>query len=398
MPGWQILARMPDRSIGGILRGWDFKLTLRLNEVGSWSLDLPRETTPVGWPTPGCGIIALRDGKVVASGCVDEETFNWTSDPADEAAGPGNYTLTGDTDLGRLAYRTIYPTPSQPWASQTNAYWAYPFDGTTSTAEDVMRVTVNWQAGSLARTDRRVPGLRLGAATGAGTQTRISERFTPLLDALRKTALAGGGLVFDVLDTLDRGSEFTVRAPADRTQTARFGIDIGNLVNLEVHRIAPTATVALIAGGGELTNRDLAEIPDTTADAAWGRRELFVDQRQVDDTDTTDQGNADRAAEYAKAAAEAFTTGGQQTAVAATVIDTPTTAWGRDYGLGDKVSVLAPFGAVADLVRQVDITVDATGAEDIASVIGSTDAAVGDPLAATVKAMARRISQLERAL
>lgn len=404
MGTWQVLARMPDRTVGGLLTGWVLKLTLRLNEVGTWELTVPRERCPAGWPSPGCGVIALRDGAVVASGMWDEETFTWSASPGDDAAGPGTYSLTGDTDLGRLAYRLCYPTPGQPWNAQTNAYWVYPFDTTsTSHAEDVLRVTVNWQAGSLAVADRRVPGVRLGTAVGVGTQVRISERFTPLLDALRKIALAGGGLAFDMLDDLAGHTDFVVRQPVDRTSTARFGVEMGNVLDLTVRRVAPTATHALIAGGGELENRDLAEFADPAADPAWGRRESFVDQRQVDDTTSTDpdqaaQDEANRQAEYEKAAAEAFASGGEQTGVSATIRDTPTVAWGRDYDVGDQVSVLTPAGAVADLVRQVSITVDAKGNEDITSVIGSADATVGDPLAATVKSALARISQLERSL
>lgn len=388
--GWQLLARTPDRQIAGLLSGWSFKLSLRYNEVGSWSLNIPAEGTPAGWPAPGCGLIFIRDGKVWASGNLDDRDFSWSADPDDEAAGPGTYGLTGDTDLGRLAYRTIYPTPGADWEGAQGDYWTYGPD----TAEEVMRVTVNWQAGSLARPARRVPGLRLGTPTGAGSQVRISERFTPLLDGLRKVALAGGGLAFDVRDALDGNLDFTVRPTADRTDTARFGRELGNVVSLNVLQAAPNATVALIAAQGEKEQRELVEIADPDADPAWGRRELFIDQRDV----SSDQTDTDRMAEYDKAAAEAFATDGEQTAVSAVIRDTPVVQLGRDYDLGDRVSVLTPFGPVADLVRQVDVEVDATGVEEITSVIGTTDPTTTDPMAATQRAMDKRISRLERSL
>lgn len=387
---WQLLARMPDRKIGGLLDGASFKLTLRHNEVGSWSVDVPRERTPAGWPAPGVGIIAIRDGAVVASGDLDEQGFTWSSDPGDESAGPGNYTLTGSTDLARLGYRVVYPTPGQPWESQTNAYYAYGPD----TGEEVLRVTVNQQAGSLAPSPRRVAGLRLGAPTGAGSTVRISERFTPLLDALRKVALAAGGLAFDVRDALDGGQDFVVWQPLDRTGSARFGVELGNVASLAVQRVAPTGTTALIAAQGEAGARTLVEIPDPSADSAWGRREAFLDQRQVD----AELSPAEQQAEYEKAAAEAFADAAEASAVSAVILDTPAVKWGRDYGLGDRVSVLTPFGAVVDVVRQVDIAVDEAGVEDITSVIGTTDPTTDDPLAGVVRAMSKRISQLERSL
>ena len=387
---WQLLARMPDRQVGGVLDAASFKLTLRHNEVGSWSVDVPRERTPAGWPAPGAGIIAIRDRVVVASGDIDEQGFAWSSDPGDESAGPGKYTLTGSTDLARLGYRVVYPTPGQPWGSQTNNYYAYGPD----VGEEVLRVTVNQQAGSLAPTQRRVPGLRLSAPTGIGSTVVIHERFTPLLDALRKVALAAGGLAFDVRDALDTGQDFVIWQPLDRTGSARFGIELGNVASLAVQRVAPTGTTALVAGQGEGADRTLVEIPDPSANIAWGRREAFLDQRQVD----AGLELPEQQVEFEKAAAEAFADAAEASAVSAVIVDTPAVKWGEDYGLGDRVSVSTPFGPVVDVVRQVDITVDEAGVEDITSVIGTTDPTTDDPLAGIVRAMSKRISQLERAL
>nr|WP_238362233.1 siphovirus ReqiPepy6 Gp37-like family protein [Actinopolymorpha pittospori] len=366
---------------------------MRVNEVGSWTLSIPPEETPEGWPAPGAGVIFLRDGEVVASGMLDERSFAWSADPGDEAEGPGLYSLAGDTDLGRLGYRIVYPTPSVAWADQPNdsatnpraGYFVYGPDE----AEEVLRVTVNWQAGSLALATRRVAGLRLGTSTGAGTQVTIRERFTPLLDALRTVALAGGGLVFDVRDNLNGAMEFVVRAPADKSRTARFGVELGNVRTLSVSSVSATATAALVAGQGDLAARELVEFY-----VAGERREVFVDQRQVDSTETADA----RYAEYLKAASEVLAASGEQTAVSALIQDTPTVRWRRDFDLGDKVAVTTPFGAVEDLVRQVDVKIDETGLEEVTSVIGTTQAQTDDPLASTVAALQRRISYLERAL
>lgn len=393
MSTWRLLARMPDLSIGGVLTGWSVKLALRYNQVGTWSLSIPPESVPDGWPAPGAGLILLRDDDVIASGMLDEETFEWSADPDDQAAGPGMYALTGDTDLGRLAYRIVYPTPGQSWDSQTNNHWVYPSTG-TDVAEEVIRVTVNWQAGSLALADRQVPGLRLGAATGAGAQVRISERFTQLLEALRKVSTAGGGLAFDARDALDGNIDLTVRPTTDRTATCRFGRELGNVDTLQVRRIAPTVTDAMVAGQGEGATRELYEVHDPGADAAWGRREELLDQRSVD----SDLTQTERQAEYDKAGEEAFGADGEQTAVSAVIRDTPTVQWGRDYQLGDRVMVLTPFGPLSDLVRQVDIEVTDTGVETITSVVGTPDPSTSDPLESTVRRLLRRVSQLERGL
>ena len=395
MATWTLLARAADRSIVGVLSGYTLALTLRWNEVGSWSLNLPRESAPDGWPAPGSGLIMMRDGAVVASGNWDEETFNWSADPGDKDAGQGRYTLAGDTDLARLAYRIVYPDWNSAWTAQSVSHYV-----STGTGESELRELVNRQVGSVALASRRVPGLQLGTAVGVGTTITVRERFTPLLDAMRSAADASGGLAFDVRDTLAGTQQFVVWQPADRTDTARFGVELGNVANLEIRRTSPVATTALVAGTEELAARQTLEKSTTPAVTLWGRRELFVDQRQATDEDWNpgDPPTAEQVAEYEKAADEALASQGEQFAVAAVTIDTPALQWGRDYNLGDKVSVLTPFGPVDDLVRQVDISVDDTGVEDIRSTIGTNDVAADDPLASTVRRLTARISQIERAL
>ena len=394
MSTWTLLARMPDRSIGAVLRGASFKITLRLNEVGSWELSIPRDLTPAGWPTAGSGVVFLRDERPVASGNWDEETFTWSADASNDAAGQGLYSLSGDTDLGRLAYRLVYPTFTQGWTTQTNNYYVDSGQG-----ENVLRNYVNRQAGSVALATRRVPGLALGAAVGVGNTISVRERFTPLLDAMRTAAIAAGGLVFDVVDDLAGTQRFVVWEPQDKTGTARFGVELGNATDLEVRRSAPVATDALVAGTEELVQRQTYEQHDSTADAAWGRREIFVDQRQASDPSnpTPTVPSAEQLATYQQAATEALQDNGEQISASVTALDTPLLQWGRDYRIGDKVSILTPFGPVTDLVRQVDISVDATGVESISSSIGSSDLRTDDPLAAAYRKLERRLSQIERA-
>ena len=386
MSTWTLLARAADRSIVGVLSGYSLTLTLRWNEVGSWALNLPRESAPAGWPAPGTGLVMMRDGKVVASGNWDEETFAWSADPGDQNAGQGRYTLAGDTDLARLAYRIVYPDWDSAWTAQSFSHYI-----NTGTGEGVLRNFVNRQAGSIALTARRVPGLQLGTAVGVGTTITVRERFSLLLDAMRSAATLSGGLAFDVRDTLGGNTQFVVWQPVDRTSTARFGVELGNVASMEIRRTSPVATTALVAGADELTARQTLEKSNAAAVALWGRRELFVDQRQVGETEDADE-------EYEQAADEVLADQGEQFSVAAVTIDTPALQWGRDYQLGDKVSVLTPFGPIDDLVRQVDISVDDTGVEDIRSTIGTNDVASDDPLASTVRRLTARISQIERAL
>ena len=393
---WTVLARAPDRTITGVLTGWELELTLRLNEVGAIKLTLPAEATPPGWPTPGAGIIVLRDQQVVASGEIDSTEYAWSADPVDTNAGVGVYTVDADTDLARLGYRITYPTPGRGWGEQVNDRWGFPESGTAA-ASTVMRVLVNQQAGSLAPSRRQVPGLRLAPAVAPlGRQVRASVRFDPLLDVLRSLATEGAGaagaLVFDAIDTFDRHIEFQIREPRDLSARVRLRPEHGTVTAFSLTRTAPTATDALVAGTGQGADRELVHVPDTPApDPSWGRREVFVDQRQTGAEDT----EVERRAQYEKAGREALTEARETTAITATIRETPTLRWPRDVRLGDRISIATPAGTVTDTVHTIEARVSNTGDGEVTLQVGNDQPASSDPLVATVADLTARVANLE---
>lgn len=394
---WTLLTRNPNRRVGELLKGYTFTLTLRFNEVGTWTLDIPRELCPPGWPAPGSGLIFMRDGRVVASGNWDEESFRWAADPASGESGQGKYTFSGDTDLGRIAYQVVYPSPERAWNDQTKKTHYE----STDLCETVLRAVVYAQCMDGTPSVRRVKGLELSDNNGLGTFVAYRERFAPLVETLRSTALVGGGLGFDVVDKLNGTQEFIVWEPVDRTETARFGRELGNVTELEVRRQSPVATVALVAGAEAGRDRFGLEKPDPSADPAWGRRELYVDQSIVRDEDedgnpVTGPPTANELAQYEKAADDALSSQGELFSVSAVTLDTPELRWGRDYVLGDKVAVLTPFGQLSDIVRQVEVTVSAEGVEDIRSAIGAADLTTDDPLSKQVRDLMSQVSKLQR--
>lgn len=396
MARWELLARDADRRVLGYVTAGAFELTVRYNEVGSWQLTAPVESLPQGWPAEGAGLIFLRDGQVFASGNIDADHYQWSA-----TEGRGVYTVNGDTDLGRIAYRIVYPVPESDWEGNGSGTSTRTHFTVTGQASAVVRNFVIWNAGTLARPSRQVPGLYLSAGAAFGPTISVSERFTPILEAMRKAAIAGGGIAFDVRDDLQGGLEVLTWQPEDRSQDAVFGVEAGNLLELSVQRVAPVATTALVAGPGEGTDRFTVEVVDGTANPDWGRRELFLDQRQIQGPKPAEGGEpartpADVIAELELSGDEALAENRMQTAVSAKVIDTPTVQFGREYGLGDKVMVLTPHGPLVDLVREVQITVDEAGVEEVVTTIGTASPATDDPLIDQVTRLARRINVLER--
>src|SRR4029077_18947862 len=86
----------------------------------------------------------------------------------------------------------------------------------------------------------------------------------------------------------------------------------------------------VVAGGGTGAGRLIRESSNAGSISTWGRAESFQDRR-----DTTD------VAELDKAAAETLASGVKPTTVVFTPMDSDGQAFGRDWALGDVVTVMA---------------------------------------------------------
>lgn len=376
MAQWTLLARDANRSIVGVLSGWSLQLTLRPRAPGDWTLNVPKEVCPAGWPGPRCGLVMQRDGAVLASGNIEQETYR-EAPGGDGDPDPGSWELTGDTDLARVAYRRVYPDPSLAWTAQTTVdhYVA------TGVTETLLRNIVSATAGPTARLERQVSGLALGAAVGIVGNSTVVNRFGHLLQVMRGIAARHDGaspVGFGVKDNLAGGLTFNVTQSADLSGLATFTTTAGTATSVEASRVAPAATVVLLAGQGAGTARTTRYSEDTAATARWERREMFLDRRDTADLAELDRAMSDALVE----AAETYTV-----TVEASTSD-PTL-------LGAKVRAVWADGnrSLVDVVDELRIQVAETGAESMTVTLG----AERKRLRQGVQWPLRRIDHLERA-
>jgi hypothetical protein len=138
----------------------------------------------------------------------------------------------------------------------------------------------------------------------------------------------------------------------------------------------------VVAGQGEGAARLIRETVDYPSIQTWGLFESFQDRR-------------DTAAvlELDKAGAETLAAGIVPTTVVFTPLDTPGQEFGRDWALGDLVTVMAGGLTVYDQVREVHVTLTDAGA----TVVPSVGKPVGDiALFRSLAGLDRRVRQLER--
>jgi hypothetical protein len=359
---WQAFARDAGYQLNGGLPIIAASGVLRHLGVDACELTVPYSPGAYGRLAPGCGAVLYRDRAQQFSGMVgSSRQIGW-----DARSGRSTITVQLLGDDQHLADRLVYPSPAASATAQTADYWTY-----TGPASTAMWRLIREQAGPGAQASRRVPTLVMGDDPLVGTSRLWSVQWAPVLDTLTAWGvLSGADLGVRVVTTGD-GLRADVYAPRDVSAAVRFSASLTNLTGWEYEQVPPEVTYAVAAGQGNLAARVRRVASSASvADLAWGRRiERYVDQRDEADTTKLQQSATDAVAE-----------GIGTVALSTTAADTPTSAYGERWGLGDRVTVHVglPGGptaaTVVDLVREVAFEVDNRGTEKITPAIGTSDA------------------------
>jgi hypothetical protein len=392
------------KRIGEITDFNKLDLIPRFNAVGSFALDLPTDCQAAKELIKNkAGIIVKKDGRTILSG-------NVTSRKRSFSASGDTMTLIGKDDNNFLASTLAYPVPSGDFSLSD-------YDVRTGKAETIMKQYVAYNVGQNALSERRI--LALEADKGLGSTVTGRARFHSLIDLLAPLALTGGGLGFRIVQ-VDDALEFQVYQPTDKTRSAFFSPLLGNLSSFEYSNDNPEANFVLVGGGGEGADRIIKQKSDNASIAEYGRFESFVDQRNTSDVTELNQ-----------SLDEELTGKAEQNSFNFVPIDTPQLAFGRDYVLGDKVSVvltqpneiinketlyyfISAYQTVAveservrkiqekldviqDIVREVKISITSDG-DIISPVVGTSDSNNNAILGIfdKMKKITKRISNLER--
>lgn len=332
----EIYARDPDLRRRGPLPWETASITLSHLAVSSWSLTM--DASAADRAGPGWGVFVTLDREQILSGYVEDPERERTS-----ASSPGTVQVSGADDLGIVAAMLAWPAPDRDIGAQLIA------DRRSGPAETVIKGYVDANIGTGRAAARRDPAAPLArevtVATDLARGPEISHRarFDPLLDVIRacvgESGLGiscqqqGDLIVFDVHETEDRPS-------------AVFSHELRNLQSVRWRDAMPEATHAIVGGPGEGNMRDFRVRSDSPAADAWRMSsETFVDERSEEEN-----GPLNRAGDQALADAR------RAGIIEATLLDTPRLTYGRDYGLGDRVTIHPePGTAYTDQITSVTI-------------------------------------------
>lgn len=371
----------------GVIQPEYLNLTYKgiFNNVGEWTLELPYEHPMTSHlREAGSGLIVTNGAApapwdVVFSGPTLEPEL--TATPLDST---GTVTFKGTTDDVRLADAIALPTPANgdQYLDTTG------HDVRTGPAETLLHQYVSANIGPMhPSSGRRIPNLVMGANLGRGQTMKKSARYQVLGELLAEIALLAN-LGFRIVQ---RGSDlvFETYAAVDRRADIRLDVYNSALSSQRVRTTAPSITYAIVAGQGDLQDRQVKAVTSQEALLAeedWGRRiERFIDQRQTDDE-----------GEQTDAAEEALKEGGfTGVTIQAVPNEHSFMEYGREWTMGDHVTVISDGAELHTYVVGMILEADEEGLR-VNLQLGSEFTLAGSAAVRAQRRLERRISNLER--
>jgi hypothetical protein len=369
------VGQVPDYNLVGAL------FIVRFNNVGSWSLRMAYDDPLADLlRTPGYGLSVIGpDGSTILSGPTLAARLAQT--PEDIR---GVWVIEGASDEIVLAERLAYPDPTvDDVSAQTVSH-----DRRAGVAETVIKEYVDANIGPSAPVSRQVDNLVIGTDLLRGVTVAQSARFTELQELL--FGLADSSNLGYQISQVDGELVFDVYEPVDRSDFIRMDLENRQLSSAEYGYQIPKFTRAVVGGQGEAVERLFIERTSAgslEAESLWGRRiERFQDARQAEDLSELEQ-----------VGDEALVENGQ-TIVSLTVTpsDDVRMRYGRDWGLGDIVTVVAGNIETTAVVTEVGLSIREDGVR-VGAVVGAPKATDFESrLVAKANDQEKRISNLER--
>lgn len=362
----------------------------------TWSVTGPSAEMAVFKEQSGC--ILFRNGEQITSGVV----FDIHEAGSEDSQGrmSETTTVTFASDLFPVTDFIVVPSPA--FSMPTGTIFTFPdaYDLRTDAIETLILGYIRSNTGDLAAVNRRTPRLRLPASQGRGGTTTVTGRFDHL-GVLVSSLADAGNLRVRVIHTEDGSGawrDIVIDTVQDRSADIRFGsatsMSGGSIAQWSHRRTRPSATRAIIGGGGQLAARDILHLTNPTAENAWKTiAERFVDQRNVA------QDNVNKLSELTREGGKDISEGAGEVAVTFKPRLNPDLALRQDIRVGDIVGYDLPrLPPGKDKIREVKTVVtnqNRQATETVTITVGTPESST-DPTQRQSRRALRDIDVLQR--
>jgi hypothetical protein len=367
--------------------------TLLYNAVGSWSLVVPYSQSLWNQVMNGDVIIEVNWRNLFTfGGKCEVPGYSDTMPGALSGSGglnqPGPFMMLSGADyMALLANRICYPAPASAWSAQTAAA----ADTVTNVPlETAIKHYVNNNIGPGALAARRMNLLDIATDSARGGNTSYTVHFAQnfslnMMDVIRAMITSAGAARGMGVSVKRNGSRLLmdVYVPRNLTNIAWFSEALGNMTSVNFSLTDPTCTDALVRGSSAFVSSVAA------SKTQWNAAEQYID-----DSSETVASNLNASAQQAVAA------GGYGPILSSTPTDSPFLTFGRDYYLGDIVTIeVVPGANYSDVVTSVAISADATQNPTLSVIPSLGNSALSTATDASIlSSLSTRIRTLEKKL
>lgn len=186
-----------------------------------------------------------------------------------------------------------------------------------------------------------------------GDTTTLNSRFKNVFEEAQTMATTGNLIMTTWLEQTGIHTfqpVFDVRQPRDLSTHIILTTGNGGIVEADVNNTAPEATQVLVAGQGEAEQRTLVNVEHDPGD--WNLpTTVLQDRRDTDDHD-----------ELTQAGQETLADNVETVGITATIVELDHAKYGRDYLVGDTISLgIGPGTPTPDTVTEATTTWNAAG-------------------------------------
>lgn len=317
-----ITLRSETRRPRGQIRFNKAEAVIRKNQVTTFVIDVsPEDSEKISRVRPGWGLILAEDDLTI-SGPI-------TTNIRNNEGGIIERKLGGVSDLHILEDRITLPDPTSPVSAQGTAYYK-----DKGPAETIIKKLVSANAGITATSGRRTPGLVIAPSEGRGGAATINTRLKNLLEEVATIAETAGLILECSQKPKSTDIFFDIHPVKNRARKVRLTSRNDELTSYANEQTAPTTTAVIVGGQGEGAAREITEFSNNDG---WGGRriEIFKDRRDTEELD-----------EARKTAMEELGKGGAGIDLTFSVHDSQARRFGRDYQVGDIITVELENGAI----------------------------------------------------
>lgn len=363
----------PNYQNRGILPVLSGRAVLRNNDVSTFALDVDgadplSKRFKHGWR------VVIEDEMVqLCCGAVNSIASSYKS-------GVHDLTLSGATDMHFLRDMITLPNPSNAADNQSQDAYYKAKGNAGELIYDLVRQHVGQDARAEFKRNLIVYPLQPGTFSKSSS---LNSRFKTVLEEVQALALQAGLVIRFTQDDGTQRTLMNIAKGRDFSRAVRLTEINGGLTDWSMSEDAPTVTSVLVAGQGEGTARTLKVVDGNEND--WDFKALrYQDRRDTNDIN-----------ELVQAGEQTLEENREKAGISLEIGETDRLRFGRDFWLGDTITVQLSNGAtVTDIVQVADIDWSAQGRKvklTIGPVIDEQDAPRWVPLVRQLQSQVRAL-------